>query len=230
MNSILKLITFICILAFGSSCQQSGSTESAETSETTDATQESSVEETQTAELLNPNLAGEQELQEAGLSSELTSKLVENRPFLTMTDLDALLGETLDSTQRVELYGKLFVPFNLNTAPEDDFKLIPGVGNRMAHEFEEYRPYKSIDQFRREIGKYVDDEQVKKYEQYVFVPVNLNSGTKEEILAIPGVGEKMLHEFEEYRLYTDMKQFRREIGKYVDDKELVRLERYVTLD
>ena len=31
------------------------------------------------------------------------------------------------------------------------------MGQRMLHEFKEYRPYKSMEQFRREIGKYVDD-------------------------------------------------------------------------
>ena len=41
----------------------------------------------------------------------------------------------------------------------------------------------------------------------------------EEILSIPGIGKKMLHEFKEYRPYKDIKQFRREIGKYVDEDE-----------
>ena len=40
----------------------------------------------------------------------------------------------------------------------------------------------------------------------------------------------MAHEFEEYRPYTSMEQFRREIGKYVDDDEVARLDQYVTLD
>ena len=33
------------------------------------------------------------------------------------------------------------------------FSLVPGVGNRMAHEFDEYKPYAHIAEFRREIGK-----------------------------------------------------------------------------
>ena len=42
---------------------------------------------------------------------------------------------------------------NLNTASANDFLAnIPGLGNRMVHEFEEYRPYRSIQQFRREMG------------------------------------------------------------------------------
>ena len=59
-----------------------------------------------------------------------------------------------------------FERLNLNTASRDDFLTVPEVGNRMVREFMEYRPYVSIRQFRREIGKYVSDEQVAAYEQY----------------------------------------------------------------
>jgi hypothetical protein len=40
----------------------------------------------------------------------------------------------------------------------------------------------------------------------------------------------MAHEFEEYRPYTSVEQFRREIGKYVDAKEVARLERYLVIE
>ena len=85
-------------------------------------------------------------------------------------------------------------------------------------------------QFRREIGKYVDEAEVARLEQYVFVPIRLNTATDEEILSIPGVGKRMLHEFKEYRPYKSREQFQKEIGKYVDAHELKRLEGYVTLD
>ena len=75
----------------------------------------------------------------------------------------------------------------------------------------------------------MDEEEVARLEQYVFVPINLNTASDEEILSIPGVGERLLHEFKEYRPYDSIAQFRREIGKYVDDQEILRLERYVTL-
>jgi hypothetical protein len=41
---------------------------------------------------------------------------------------------------------------------------------------------------------------------------------------------RMVHEFEEYRPYTSFEQFRREIGKYVDQKEVARLERYLVIE
>ena len=107
--------------------------------------------------------------------------------------------------------------------------MIPGVGKKMAHEFVEYRPYSSIEEFKREIGKYVDDSEVFRYLNYVFVPVELNTSKESDIKNLPGVGNKMAHEFTEYRPYKNITQFRREIGKYVDEKELNRLERLVYL-
>ncbi len=179
-----------------------------------------------TTTVFNANLATEDDLTGLGLSTALVSQILEQRPFLSMNDFDALVGTEID---KEVLYQKVFVPFNLNTTAEADFKMIPGVGDRLAHEFEEYRPYTSIKQFRREIGKYVDEAEVDRYENYVFVPVELNSAAEEDIKALPGVGNRMAHEFEEYRPYTSMEQFRKEIGKYVDDKELARLERFVYL-
>lgn len=175
--------------------------------------------------VLNANLATQEELEKAGLPAEMVTQIVEKRPFLSMTAFSAILGDE----NKEELYKKVFVPLNLNTTPEKEFKIIPGVGDRMAHEFEEYRPYTSVAQFKKEIGKYVDEKEVARYLNYVFVPVELNTASEVDIKALPGVGNRMAHEFEEYRPYKNMAQFRKEISKYVDDKELSRLERFVYL-
>lgn len=181
--------------------------------------------------VVNPNFAGIEELMALPhLNEAIVKKIHSQRPFLTMMELEVLLSGSLNEEQLTELYAKLFVPINLNTATREEILLVPGVGRRMAGEFEEYRPYHSLNQFRREIGKYVDDEEVAHFEQYVFVPMDLNSASDEAILSIPGVGRRMLREFKEYRPYKRIEQFRREIGKYVDDEEVARLERYVTLD
>src|SRR5262245_5587366 len=68
------------------------------------------------------------------------------------------------------------VKLNLNIVTADELlNTIPGFGNRMVREFQEYRPYTSIEQFRREIGKYVDDAQITEYEKYVYVPISVNT-------------------------------------------------------
>ena len=97
----------------------------------------------------------------------LAGVVVNNRPYVTIGELNHLLSSDLDEDQLEALYGRLFVPINLNGARRSDILLIPGVGGRMAHEFEEYRPYSNIEQFRREIGKYVDEAEVARLEQYV---------------------------------------------------------------
>ncbi|MEX0288043.1 MAG: helix-hairpin-helix domain-containing protein [Flavobacteriaceae bacterium] len=231
MRTFTKLVFGFALMSFAIiACKEEK--DSANKEEATTEQKESNKEEigsedkSESAAVLNANLATEEELKNGGISSEMLAQILEKRPFLKMNDLDALVS---DGEDRVALYKKIFVPFNLNTTAKEDFKMIPGVGDRMAHEFDEYRPYTSIQQFRREIGKYVDEDEVARYENYVFVPVELNTASEEDIKALPGVGGRMAHEFEEYRPYTNMAQFRKEIGKYVDDKELARLERFVYL-
>jgi DNA uptake protein ComE-like DNA-binding protein len=183
------------------------------------------------AGLVNPDLATDKELLALPhMSAAVVKSVIEQRPFSSITALNALLAKSLNKQQLNELYGKFFVQINLNTASEEEIMLIPGMGKRMLHEFQEYRPYKTIGQFRKEIGKYVDQKDVARLEQYVFVPINLNTANDEDILTIPGMGNRMLREFKEYRPYKNIEQFRKEIGKYVDKKEVARLERYVTLD
>ena len=118
--------------------------------------------------VMNANTATAQEI--AGLphmDEVLANVIVNNRPFVTIGELHHLLSSDLDEEQLEEVYRQLFVPINLNDAKRSDILLIPGVGGRMAHEFEEYRPYSNIEQFRREIGKYVDEAEVARLEQYV---------------------------------------------------------------
>jgi len=101
------------------------------------------------------------------MSDALVAAVISNRPYVTIGELNKILSASLDEEQREALYGALFVPIKLNSAADSDMLLIPGVGKRMAHEFEEYRPYTNIEQFRREIGKYVDAAEVARLEQYV---------------------------------------------------------------
>ncbi|HVR69699.1 MAG TPA: hypothetical protein VMT87_02545 [Vicinamibacteria bacterium] len=183
------------------------------------------------AGVLDANLATEKELQAVPhVTAEIARAIVAGRPWPNVVALHARLGRSLEPGPLAQVYGGLFVPVDLNTASREEILLIPGVGERMLHEFQEYRPYKALAQFHREIGKYVDDEELARLAQYVFVPVNLNTASDQAILSIPGVGPRMLHEFKEYRPYKSMEQFRREIGKYVDKTELARLQRYVTLN
>lgn len=119
-------------------------------------------------QILDANSASEEELAALPHMDEvLAAAVIKQRPFATISALHELLGGDLDDDQIAELYRHVFVPINLNTAVDEDILLIPGMSSRMVHEFEEYRPYSDIEQFRREIGKYVDEAEVARLEQYV---------------------------------------------------------------
>ena len=165
------------------------------------------------------------------MTAAIVKGLLEKRPFASITDLNAyLLGQKLTQEQANEFYGQAFVHINLNTATAQEILLVPGAGKRMAHEFEEYRPWKTYAQFDKEIGKYVGAEKTAQLAQYTFIPVRLNTATDADILSIPGTGQRMVREFKEYRPWKSKEQFIKEIGKYVGAKEAERMWRYVVID
>ncbi|HUS13836.1 MAG TPA: hypothetical protein VM536_02355, partial [Chloroflexia bacterium] len=81
---------------------------------------------------------------------------------------------------------------NLNTVTADQLlAVIPGFSARMTREFSEYKPYASILQFRREIGKYVNADQVAEYEKYVYVPIDPNESDAATLQQLPGVSSEV---------------------------------------
>jgi DNA uptake protein ComE-like DNA-binding protein len=181
--------------------------------------------------LLDLNTAAEKDLSALpGLTPATVKGLLERRPFGSITELNAfLLEQKLTPEQTAGIYRKAFIHVNLNTGTREEILLIPGAGNRMAREFAEYRPWRTWAQFDKEISKYVGQAETDRLKQYVFIPVNLNTGTDADILSIPGAGPRLVREFKEYRPWKTKEQFEKEIGKYVGPKEVARLWRYVVI-
>jgi len=108
---------------------------------------------------------------------------------------------------------------NINTATSEKLGTIPDVGKRMIHEFEEYRPYVSIRQFRQEMGKYVDAEKIAAYEEYIFVPVDPNESDAETLGQLPGVTAALAKTLAEKRPFSTRAAFLMELSKHVSDPE-----------
>ena len=121
--------------------------------------------------LLDPNTATrEQLLAVPGVAGHVADAIVAGRPYADMRAVNkVLVAHVPDSVARQTIYEHVWKPIDLNTASDEEILLIPGVGRRMLHEFKEYRPYKIMDQFRREIGKYVDKTEVARLERYVTI-------------------------------------------------------------
>jgi DNA uptake protein ComE-like DNA-binding protein len=104
-----------------------------------------------------------------GAGRRMAREFAEYRPWKTWAQFDKEIGKYVDAKEVERLKQYTFIPLNLNTASEADFMTIPGVGKRMAHEFDEYRPWKTQAQFEKEIGKYVTAKEVGRLWRYVVI-------------------------------------------------------------
>lgn len=117
---------------------------------------------------------------------------------------------------------------DLNTAPEAALTTLPNMSAALVKEVIAARPFGSIVEFNTfALGKGVTPVQLNDLYAKAFIHVNLNAGTREEILLIPGAGARMVREFSEYRPWMNRMQFDKEISKYVGQPETDRLKQYV---
>jgi DNA uptake protein ComE-like DNA-binding protein len=116
---------------------------------------------------------------------------------------------------------------DVNQASESELQQLPSMTPVIAKGIVARRPFKTV----VELNKFLLDQkltpaQTKAFYGKAFVPINLNTGTKDEFLLIPGVGARMSAEFAEYRPWKTWAQFDKEIGKYVGQAETDRLKLY----
>ena len=145
---------------------------------------------------------------------------------------DGTMGDTvatgpIDTSATEPAMPSTVQKINLNTASSEEFMEIPNMGERMVHEFEEYRPYVSIQQFRREIGKYVDERQVAEYEQYVFVPIDPNESDRETLMQVPGLDASEADGLIGSRPFESDEAFLEALSGYVSQSELETAEGYL---
>lgn len=117
---------------------------------------------------------------------------------------------------------------NINTGSQADFfRVMPNLGTKMVHEFEEYRPYQSIQQFRKEIGKYVDQTQVAEYEKFIYVPIDENKSDAPTLQQIPGLDEGEARELIAGRPYASRDAFLTKLREKVSAADLATGQTYL---
>ncbi len=110
---------------------------------------------------------------------------------------------------------------NLNHMTREELlETIPDFGNRMVREFFEYQPYVSIQQFRREIGKYVDDDQVAFYESYIYVPVEVNDSDAETLKQIPGITDDIAEALMSARPFDSTDAFLAALSDHIGEEQI----------
>jgi DNA uptake protein ComE-like DNA-binding protein len=112
--------------------------------------------------------------------------------------------------------GKSLGVVDANTALEADLAKMPRMNPAIAKALVGVRPFKSITELNTFlIGQGLTQEQAMEFYQKAFVHINLNTAARDEILLVPGAGNRMVREFAEYRPWKSWAQFDKEIGKYV---------------
>lgn len=141
--------------------------------EATDTTETAATDETDAGEtaaavgVLDASTATVEDLAAVGVSAELAAAIVGGQPYASVTDLNGVLLANGTPEEASATLVNVFVPINLNTFTDEEVALVPGIDDRMAREFDEYRPYEDMAEFEREIGKYVDEAEVARFRQYV---------------------------------------------------------------
>jgi DNA uptake protein ComE-like DNA-binding protein len=114
-----------------------------------------------------------------------------------------------------------------NTASDSQLAQMPHMTPGIAKDMVAHRPFKTV----IDLNKFLLDQkltpaQATEFYRKAFVKINLNTGTKDEFMLIPGVGARMSAEFAEYRPWKSWAQFDKEIGKYVGQQETDRFKQY----
>jgi len=125
-----------------------------------------------TAPMIDPNTATREQLAAIpGMTEARVKAVMAGRPFATPTQLNAAIGAGMSDEERFNVYSAMFVKVNLNTASAADFELVPSTmpPARLAREFEEYRPYKAMSDFSREMKKYLSEKEVAFLERFVTI-------------------------------------------------------------
>jgi DNA uptake protein ComE-like DNA-binding protein len=104
-----------------------------------------------------------------GAGKRMVREFAEYRPWRNYAQFDKEIGKYVGQEATDKLKQYTFIPINLNTATDEDFLTIPGVGARMVREFKEYRPWKTKAQFDKEIGKYVGDKETARFWRFMVI-------------------------------------------------------------
>jgi DNA uptake protein ComE-like DNA-binding protein len=105
---------------------------------------------------------------------------------------------------------------NLNTVSADQLMAtVPGFNSRWVREFMEYRPYVSIQQFRKELGKYTDTTQISEWEKYVYVPISPSDSDAATLAQLPGVDDTIAAALVAGRPYASTDAFLTVLGSQV---------------
>jgi DNA uptake protein ComE-like DNA-binding protein len=104
-----------------------------------------------------------------GAGKRMVREFDEYRPWKSYAQFDKEIGKYVGAERTAQLAQYTFIPIRLNNGTDADILTIPNAGPRMVREFKEYRPWKTKEQFIKEIGKYVGAKDAERLWRYVVI-------------------------------------------------------------
>jgi DNA uptake protein ComE-like DNA-binding protein len=104
-----------------------------------------------------------------GAGKRMVREFAEYRPWKSYAQFDKEIGKYVGAERTAQLAQYTFIPIRLNGGSDADILTIPNAGPRMVREFKEYRPWKTKEQFIKEIGKYVGAKDAERMWRYVVI-------------------------------------------------------------
>ncbi|MCR4339364.1 MAG: hypothetical protein NUW01_05695 [Gemmatimonadaceae bacterium] len=123
--------------------------------------------------------------------------------------------------------GSGFLDPNLATAAA--LTSLPGMSDSVTLAVIAGRPYSSMLALDRVLSRHLSAQWRDSVYTRLWIPLDLNTASSDEIMLIPGVDTRLRYELEEYRPYDGIDEFRRDIGEQLGPEEAARLERYIVL-
>jgi len=105
---------------------------------------------------------------------------------------------------------------NPNIASESELAGLPGMTSELVNAVVSARPFATNLELDAALGDALTDGQKAALRSELFLPINLNSSSREELQLMPGMTNRWMREFNEYYPYENLDEFRREMSKYTD--------------
>jgi DNA uptake protein ComE-like DNA-binding protein len=134
-----------------------------------------------------------------------------------------IMTATPESNQEIPLAASpQQIRLNLNNASPEEFLALPNVDSSVVSEFQNARPYSSILEFRNAMGAHLDPARIAEFEQYVFVPIEVNTADEATLQQIPGVTSQIAQELIAGRPYGTNQNFLAKLVTLVSAEDTLR--------
>lgn len=104
-----------------------------------------------------------------GSGKRMSAEFAEYRPWKNWAQFDKEIGKYVGQQETDRFKQYMFIPIDLNTASDDVLLTIPGINPGLIQTLKKSRPWKSKDQFDKEIGKNIGPKEAARFWRYVVI-------------------------------------------------------------